>query len=215
VKLIYAIPGIGTTKELFQKISVPGHELKVLEWPATQSQYTLKDYAAEFSKQIKTDEPVNLIGVSFGGMLCSELTGLIPTNKVVLISSCSSTAQFPMILRFFRLIPLHKLVPDPFIRFVAKSKRRFLGLERSFESVFVKMIDSMPRGYFYHCAQYIISWNRKTANPGIVQIHGTADRLLSYRHIKNSYAVHKGSHSMVLNKAGEINTILNIEFNGR
>lgn len=214
MKRIYAIPGIGTTKELFQKIDIPGYELCVLSWPPALPHYTLNDYAAEFLKQIDTTGPVNLIGVSFGGMLCAEIGSMIKTGKVILISSCSSRRQFPAVLKLLRFFPVHRLVSDRFIRLVARTKRRYLGFERSFEPVFLEMINSMPPGYFYNCVNYIIRWDRQKADPAIIQIHGTCDRLLSYRHIKPRYRINKGSHTMVLNNAGEINRILNTEFNG-
>jgi len=215
VRVIYAIPGIGTTKELFQAISVPGYEIKVLNWPEPKQEYTLGDYANEFLKQMDTSQPFSLMGVSFGGMLCAELATKIKADKVILISSCGNRNEFPTLLKLLKAVPVHRLVPDTITRFMAKSKRRFLGFERSFDPIFFKMIDSMPENYFRLCINYIITWNKTSSSPNLVHIHGTGDRLLTYRHIKNAHAVKNGSHTMVLNKATEINTILNTVFNER
>lgn len=214
MQTIYAIPGLGTDKELYRNIAIPNYQLKVLDWPQPEKNLSLEEYAAKFIPQINQSEPVNLIGVSFGGMLCAELAEQIKTNKVILISSCRNSSEFPYLLKALNYFPVHKLVPDGLVRLLAKSKRRFLGFEKSFEPTFVKMIDSMPGLYFSSCIRYIISWKRSTNTANIVQIHGMLDKLLFPRKINDFYAIEKGSHSMVLNRANEINDILNKEFNG-
>lgn len=214
MQTIYAIPGLGTDKELYRNIVIPNYQLKILDWPAPEKHLSLAEYAAKFLPQIDQTEPVNLIGVSFGGMLCAELAERIKTNKVILISSCRNSSEFPALLKTLRYIPVHQLVTDGLVRLLAKSKRRFLGFEKSFEPTFVKMIDSMPKQYFECCIRYIVSWKRANNTAKIIQIHGTKDKLLFPKKINDFYAINNGSHSMVLNRAQEINSILNKEFNG-
>ena len=164
--------------------------------------------------QIDRSAPVTLLGVSFGGMLCAELAEKIPVNKVFLVSSSINSKEFPFSLRLLKRIPIYQLVPDAMIRLLARNKRRFLGFEKSFEPVFFGMIDQMPKNYFKHCIHYIINWKRTGNTASIIRIHGTADRLLHYRRAEHMHTIKGGSHSMVLNRAGEINHILNQELNG-
>lgn len=214
MEIIYAIPGLGTTKELFQNISVPGYELKILSWPEPDKNLDLPGYAARFLPQIDLSRPVNLLGVSFGGMICSELAERIPVNKVILISSNKNNSEFPAILKLLKLLPVYKLFPDKIVRLVAKTKRKFLGFEKSFEPVFFQMIDQMPEHYFARCIRYIIGWKRTSNTVPIIQIHGTSDKLLLHKKVGHAYAIQNGSHSMVLARANEINVILNNELNG-
>jgi len=214
MNVIYAIPGLGTTGELFQNIAVAGYELKVLNWPLPQKQFTLKDYAAGFLKQIDTSQPVNLLGVSFGGMLCAELAQQIKTDKVVLISSCKNRLQFPKLLKFLKAVPVYRLISDQALRRMAKHSRHILGFDKPLTGLFLNMVNAMPENYFSYCIPYIVKWDLEKENNNIIQIHGTADRLLTPTRIKNAYSIKNGSHAMVLNKAAEINTILNKTFNG-
>ena len=214
MEIIYAIPGLGTTKELFRHISVPGHELKVLEWPEPDKQLDLPGYAAKFLPQIVRGKPVTLMGVSFGGMICSELAETIPVNKVILISSNKNSNEFPAALKLLKRVPVYKLVPDKLVRLLAKTKRRFLGFEKSFAPVFFEMIDQMPKNYFACCIHYIIGWNRTANTVPIIRIHGTSDKLLLHKKTEQGYIIQNGSHSMVLARAREINAILNNELNG-
>lgn len=214
MKLIYAIPGLGTTKELFKNISIPNHQLKVLDWPEPKKEYTLTDYSNEFLKQIDCSKPVSFIGVSFGGMLCSDLAERLAVEKIVLISSCKDVSEFPTLLKLVKYFPVYKLLPDTFIRFVAKSKRRFLGFEKLFDPLFYNMTDAMPPNYFSYTINYIVNWGKNSSAINPIRIHGANDKLLPIKKLYPCYAIKGGSHAMVLNKAEEINEILNKEFNG-
>ncbi len=213
METIYAIPGLGTTKELYRGIAIPNYEIKVLDWPEPKANYTLKEYATKFIEQIDTTEPVNLMGVSFGGMLCSELAEQIKTKHVILISSCKDISEFPFLIKVLKVLSFHKLVSDKLVRFLAGTKRRFLGFERSFDKIFFEMIQQMPPGYFSNAINYIIKWDKKESSTNFIRIHGTSDKLLPNRNRKFNL-VKGGSHAMVLTKANEINTILNKELNG-
>lgn len=214
MSIIYAIPGIGTTKELFQNIAVAGHELKILEWPAAEKQFTMTDYAKAFIPQIDTQQPVNLMGVSFGGMLCAELSHHISTKKVVLISSCRNRREFPFLLRFLRVVPVHKLISERLFRRLVERTYYVFGFDKNLAHAFAAMAWQMPPHYFSRCIDYIIQWKRTDDHPSIVSIHGDADRLLTPTNIRKGYSIKGGSHVMVLEKANDINPILSKEFYG-
>lgn len=213
METLYAIPGLGTDKELYRNLSISGYQLKILDWPLPEKNLSLGEYASRFLPQIDASKPVILLGVSFGGMLCAELAEQIKTKKVFLISSCRNRDDFPGTLKILKYIRLHKLFPDKAVRLLAKNKRKFLGFEKSFEPVFYQMIDRMPKNYFSYCVNYIINWERRSNNADIIQIHGSSDKLL-YKKGEFLYTIKNGSHSMVLNRTDEINTILNKELNG-
>ncbi|MDX2172382.1 MAG: hypothetical protein SFY56_04635 [Bacteroidota bacterium] len=215
MKIIYTIPGIGATEKLFQNISIPNYKLKVLNWPEPKKEFTMQDYAREFLKQINTSQPVYLMGVSFGGMLCSQISDYIPTEKIILISSCKTKKQFPFLLKLNRILPIYKIISDDFIKWLAKSKRRMLGFDKSFDKTLLEMIESMPKNYFKNCIGYIINWDKESDNKtNLIQIHGTNDLLLPHKKIENCILVQGGSHTMVISKAFEINLILNEQLNG-
>jgi pimeloyl-ACP methyl ester carboxylesterase len=213
LKKVYAIPGLGCTKDLFQNIRVPNHELVVLNWPQTKPSESLKAYAKKFLPQINTNEKVSLIGVSFGGMICSELIELIETDKVVLISSTKNKKQFPFLLKFLKVIPLYYFLTNYFFTTGGQLKRRLLGFDDYYSKLFTDMMSSMRPNYFRHAINTIVNWQRTENNPKIIQIHGTKDRLMPVSLINAKYIIKDGSHAMVLTRAEEINLILNEVFN--
>ena len=85
--VIYAIPGLGTTEKLYKNLNIKDVEIIVLKWPIPSKNDTMQSYAHKFLPQIKTDQPFCLLGVSFGGMLCCELSEFISPEKIILIST--------------------------------------------------------------------------------------------------------------------------------
>lgn len=213
LKTIYAIPGLGTTGRLFQHISVKGAEIVVLKWPEPQKHYNLRDYAREFLKQIDTSRPFYLMGVSFGGMLCAELSKLISPQKIFLISSSKTRRELPRLIRFFKYLPLYKIIPERHHRKMAARSRWFLGFNKSYMPDFLEMIKAMPDHYFTRTIGYIVNWDNAETQGPVVHIHGDADRLLLYRRVKADYTIHHGSHAMIIEQAEAINKILEDEIN--
>lgn len=209
MKKVYAIPGLGCTKELFQNILIPNYELVVLNWPETTSGESLKAYAQKFLSQINTKDKVNLMGVSFGGMICSELADLIETDKVVLISSTKNNKQFPFLLKFLKAVPLYYLINNYFFTVGGQLKRKILGFDDFYSKLFSEMMSSMSPNYFRNAINIIVNWQREENNSKIIQIHGSNDKLMPVKLINPDYLIKDGSHAMVLTRAKEINLILN------
>jgi hypothetical protein len=212
--IIYAIPGLGTTKELLSNISVTGYEIKVLDWPGETHNVSLKEYSKFFLNYIDSREPVNLLGVSFGGMICMELAGLIKVRSVTLISSAKCRSELPYFIRALKYIPIHKYIPENAQRLIAVNSGRFLGFKKEEIPFFRKMIYSMPPFYFSRCIDMIVNWDMKRNGTAVNHIHGNSDRLIPIRYIKKCHIIQKGTHVMVYNRAGEINGILNSIYNG-
>lgn len=208
-KRIYAIPGLGTTKELFRYLQIPDAEIIVPDWPPQSPHHTLKSYAAEFAKQIDTTSPFYLAGVSFGGMLSTELNEQLNPEKVFLISSCKYRSQLPKGLRFFKHVPVYKWIGEAAIRRMNARARHIIGFEKSYLPEFIAMMNSMPGKYYTHSINCIVKWDRASVTKSnIIQIHGNADKLLPIDFIKADHVIDRGTHAMIVNNAEEISAII-------
>ncbi|MGZ3883812.1 MAG: alpha/beta hydrolase [Bacteroidia bacterium] len=209
MKRIYAIPGLGTTKELFRYLQVPGAEITVLNWPAPKRKHTLKSYAAEFTQQIDASQPFSLIGVSFGGMLCMELNEILNPEQVILISSCKCRTELPRSIRILKYLPLHLFIGEKALRRMNARSRRIIGFEKTFLPEFTAMMDSMAPDYYTCSINCIVNWERQTfSKSNVTHLHGTADRLIPLASVKATYVIAGGTHAMIVNKAEEISGIL-------
>jgi len=209
--IIYAIPGLGTTEKLFANTVIKNAELVVLDWPLPEKNDTMASYAKKFLPQIDTSQPFCLMGVSFGGMLCSELTKLISPQKTFLISTSKSRNELPWFIRLFKYIPLHNYISETQHRKMAYKGRWIVGFGKAYIPEFLGMVDSMKENYFKYCIHIIVNWNGKILPNNAVHIHGTNDRLLLYSFVKADYTIKGGSHAMVVFRAEEINKIMEDE----
>lgn len=210
MKTVYAIPGLATTKELFQFVKLNNAKLVCLDWPHIEEGETMRSYAQKFAKQIDTTKPFVLMGVSFGGMLCSEISLLVKPEKTILISSSKCFNELPPTIRVFNKIPLHHVMTEGMLREMALNSRLIIGFDKVFMPEFERMVKAMQPNYFKYSIDCIVNWTNKNCyRNDIIHIHGDADKLLLYRNVKSDYTIRGGNHSMIVNNAEEINAILN------
>ena len=104
------------TKRLFQNIKLPaGYEPVYLDWIAHRKNESLHDYAVRFADTIH-DEQFILIGLSFGGMLATEIAGIKKPVKTIIISSVASANELPWYFKRAGKIGLHKALPVTFLK---------------------------------------------------------------------------------------------------
>lgn len=211
--IIYAIPGLGTTEKLYVNTVIPGVDIKVLEWPLPEKDDTMQSYARKFLPQINTDVPFCLLGVSFGGMLCVELSRMISPKKIFLISTSKTRKELPWFIRLFKHIPIHRIISEKQHRKMAYQGRWLIGFGKAFIPEFLGMVNSMRENYFQNCINIIVNWNGIELPKNSVHIHGDNDKLLHYKFVKADYRIANGSHAMIVFQAEEINRIIEEEIN--
>jgi len=111
---IYFMPGLAASSKIFEHIKLPEKKyvLHYLEWIAPDSvKESLADYASKYVALIKHKQPI-LVGVSFGGILVQELSRLLKTRKVIIISSIKSRSEMPKRLRFLKNSKAYKFFPS-------------------------------------------------------------------------------------------------------
>ena len=209
--IIYAIPGLGTTEKLYANTVIPGVEIKVLHWPLPEKQDTMQSYARKFLPQINTSEPFCLLGVSFGGMLCTELSHIISPEKLFLVSTSKTRDELPWFIRFFKHVPIHKLLPEKQHRKMAYQGRWIVGFGKAYIPEFLGMVNSMAENYFQNCINIIVNWNGTRLPKSAIHIHGDRDKLLKYKFVKADHTISGGSHAMIVFQAEEINAIIEKE----
>ena len=86
MKTIYCISGLGADERAFSKLKVDGYALKVINWLIPEPNETIEHYASRMRAGITEENPV-LMGLSFGGMMCTEIAKQIPVSKIIIISN--------------------------------------------------------------------------------------------------------------------------------
>jgi pimeloyl-ACP methyl ester carboxylesterase len=207
---LYLFPGQGSDSAIFSKMDFPdSFELKYMTLPTPEKGEMLPEYAKRFVSQIDTTEPYSFIGVSLGGMICTELADLLNPEKVILISSAKCAAELPAKYRFQQKVRLNRAIPASWYRGGALLLQPIVEPDRNKEkAIFKRMLKSKDKIYMKRAVDMIINWQRETYNPKIIHIHGDKDNTIPIKNVKVTLIVEEGSHMMALTMGERIGKII-------
>jgi pimeloyl-ACP methyl ester carboxylesterase len=205
----YFISGLGADRRAFYKIKLPrGYQPIYLDWITPLANETLADYAKRFSPAIKQDEEFVLIGLSFGGMLASELAKIVSPKKLIIISSLSSYSELPWYFKLAGKLGLHRII-SPSLYKQATIMNRFMGAgNKEMKSIVYSYVNNIDPAFIRWSLNVIVNWSHTERLSEMIHIHGSNDHLLPRRYVKADYLVKGGGHLMVMNRADEVNSIL-------
>jgi pimeloyl-ACP methyl ester carboxylesterase len=207
-KTIYCIPGLGIDERLFKRTEVKGYTLKYIKWIMPDKGETMKTYAQKLLPQIEEENPI-IIGVSLGGMLATEIADLIPTSKVILISSSKCSREVPLLYRIAGWLGLIYLIPITLVKHMYFMFYLLFGVKLAEDKALLKaVISDTDNTFLFRAGRMVAVWKRKVYNKSIVHIHGTKDLILFPFNIKADCWVKGGGHLMVLLNYREVNNIL-------
>lgn len=210
VTYVYFFSGQGSDERIFEKIYLnTNFQIVHINYPIPKKGATMAEYAREISLQIDTTQKYIFIGVSLGGMICSELVDFLTPEKIIVISSAKCREELPFRYRFQKSVPLNKIIPGKLIKIGAQVLQPFVEPDRSKnKDVFKSMLKNKHAIYYKRTVNMIINWNRERANSKIIHIHGTNDHTIPIRNVQVNFIIDKGSHMMTLTRGEEINNLI-------
>ncbi|MCO4294137.1 alpha/beta hydrolase [Solitalea sp. MAHUQ-68] len=207
---VYFISGLGADKRVFSNLSFPAHfQIKHINWIEPLERESIADYAKRLSSQIDQNQPFNLVGLSFGGIILTELLKIINPQKAVLISSIKTHTELPLLLRFAGKLRLHKIIPTPMLKSANWFSFKLFGLQSLEErQLFKDILSDTSTNFMRWAIDKVLTWQHESPSKDIIHIHGTSDLILPYQSASADFTIKKGGHFMVFNKHEEITTIL-------
>ena len=207
---VYLFPGQGSDERLFEKIKLDARfQIVHINYPAPKRGATLTEYAQEISRQIDTTQKYIFIGVSLGGMICSELADFLAPEKIIIISSAKCRQELPFRYRFQKTIPINKIIPRSFIKIGAQVLQPLAEPDRKKnKDIFKSMLKGKDAKYYKRTVNMIINWDHKNINDKIIHIHGTNDNTIPIRNVRANFIVDNGSHMMTLTRGEEVNNLI-------
>jgi len=208
---IYFVPGLAANKKIFEYISLPSDlfELHFIEWLIpTAINEPIEKYAQRMCNEISHPNPI-LIGVSFGGVMVQEMSKLIPTEKVIIISSIKTKDELPTRLKLAQKTKAYKLFPTKLVENIESYEAYFFTDFLKKRSELYKMYLSVRNAdYLQWSIHNILNWKQEKARKNIIHIHGDNDEIFPLKYIQNTIKVKNGTHIMILDKAKTISKIL-------
>lgn len=208
MKNIYVISGLGADERVFFKTNFGNNNVTHIKWLIPYKKETIQDYALRLSAVITTEKPV-LIGLSLGGMIAAEIAKHIAVEKIILISSAKTKAELPWLYKTVGKIGFHKLIPAYFFKTAnVFTNWAFSNRTKEDKNMLASIMKDTDLVFLKWSINAIANWQNETIHPNTAHIHGTADRILPYRNIKNCITIKAGPHLMVVSKAEEVNAAL-------
>ena len=209
-RVIYLFPGQGADYRQFRDIEIPpGYDTIHMVYPVPYKRETLPEYALRFVPLIDTNASYVLMGVSLGGMICTELADTLDPEKVILISSAKTFHELPGRYNFHKKIPLNRVIPKRVTKGGARVLQGIVEPDRRYDrETFKDMLRKKDPSYLKRTVDMIVNWERAEHPDGIVHIHGDWDHTIPIRNVTCDYLVSEGSHMMVLTRSGEISGII-------
>lgn len=209
VKKVYFISGLGADERVFKYIRVPEHwEMVHLRWIKPLPGETLPGYAWRMSERIDTQEPFSLVGLSFGGMLATEIAKKYNPRHTILISSVPVPAHLPGYFRTAAALKLHKIVPMSLMKLMARTKRFISSENWEDKKLLWQLIDESDPLFLRWAMNAILHWKNEEIPSHLWHIHGTRDEILPVRFTQPTHFIDKAGHLAIMSSATEINKLL-------
>jgi pimeloyl-ACP methyl ester carboxylesterase len=208
---VYFLSGLGADKRVFSQLKLDDQFIiHHIEWIKPLKKEALAHYAARLVPQIDTTQPFQLVGLSFGGIIASELSNITHPEQIVIISSTPTGVP---ISKFYRGL-VKFLLLSPFAAPLLKSTNsftyKFFGANTpELKTLLKNILHDTDSKFLKWALVRMSSWDRKAKAENLYHIHGSADRLIDIKLVKPDVVIEGGGHLMVYAQAEQISAILN------
>lgn len=202
---VYILSGLGADQRVFETIDFGPVIPVFLPWLPVNRNESLAAYALRMTQQIPEKQPVVLIGISFGGIVVQSIAQQRPVQQMILLSSVKNRYELPLAYRIIGKTRLHTIIPNGlFLRF-HRLNYWFFGLQTPRDQHLLKSIiqDTSPP-FFIWAIDKILRWEQPSALERCIHLHGTADRILPARTIRNAQWINGGGHLMTITHAEQV-----------
>jgi pimeloyl-ACP methyl ester carboxylesterase len=203
---LYLLPGQGADARLFDSLHFPAHfVVHHISYPIPAAKITMLEFARQLAMDIDTTQPFILMGASFGGMLCAEMSTFLHPQRTIIVSSAKHRKELPYRYRLQRFVPVYRVLPPSVIKMGALVIQPIVEPDRrSQKDTFKSMLKSKDPYYMKRSVALILSWDKTEESPEIIHIHGTKDHIIPMRNVKADVIIPKGSHVMTLTQAEQV-----------
>lgn len=205
---IYCLSGLGADERIFKNLQIEGAKLIFLPWVPFDKYDEMSCYAQKMAAQIPEENPT-ILGLSFGGMLATEIANLRPTKRVFLISSAKGKRELPEVNNTLKFLVKKNLLPYGLFKQPNKLLYSQFGANTEEEKkVLASIMEDTKSDFLSWAFKVILEWQNATVPDNIIHIHGTEDKIIMPAYVDAHYWIKDGSHMMIYNKAADISAIL-------
>lgn len=210
---IVLFSGMGGDKRMFGPTRLPGFDLVTPDHLDSEEGESLADFAERTADHhdLSADDVVG--GVSFGGMLASQISARRKLAGAILLASCHQTRRLPagyrVVERFSRVIPdalLGLRSWPPLVR------GRFSPIDEKNAEIMIEMARGYSPLMLRRFGRMIVEWpGVETFSCPMLAVHGDGDRILPPSCIDAHLVLPAAGHAFTLTHPEPINAAI-LEF---
>ncbi|MFD0932147.1 alpha/beta hydrolase [Psychroflexus salinarum] len=197
------MPGMAANPSIFERIELPKDKYQIiwLSWKIPNKDEPLSSYAKRMVEEVVKNEPIVLIGVSFGGVLVEEMSKFVTIKRLIIISSVKTKHELPRRMKIARDTGVYKILPTSLLDYIAHIEKLPVGnLIRKRLKLYQQYLSVNDKEYLDWAIEEMLCWRQEEPIKGIIHIHGDEDLVFPIKNIKNCIVIPKGTHIMILNK---------------
>lgn len=207
---LYTISGLGADRRVFQYLDL-NYEIIHLDWVPIKKNESIESYAWRLSQKINSTIDFGLVGLSFGGLIATEISKILQPKITILISSIETKNELRPIYRWIGKTGLMKLIPHQLFNPPRLLAYYLFGTQH--KTLLTKILDDTDLVFAKWALQELLTWKNQTKVKTVLKISGTHDKLLPPCRDKNTILIQKGEHFMIVDRAQEINQIIQGKIN--
>ncbi|VXC36665.1 YqiA/YcfP family alpha/beta fold hydrolase [Maribacter litoralis] len=205
---VYGISGLGADKRVFNYLNLE-LELISIDWISPYPNESIKDYSKRLSTAIDNNEEFCLIGVSFGGLIATEISQLLKPKKIILISSVHTEQEIRPIYKWIGKLNCIKFIPTFLFKPPHILANYLMGAKNT--KLLTEILNDTDLSFVKWVLHEFITWKNINRYNTIVKINGTSDKLIPPRGNTKMHLIQGGEHFMIVDRAHEISEMINLE----
>lgn len=197
------MPGMAANPTIFERIKLPEDKFKIiwLYWIVPEKEESISDYAKRMTKNLVKDEPVVLIGVSFGGVLVQEMSKFVQVKRLIIVSSVKTKHELPKRMKIARDTSVYKVFPTGLLDYMTHIEKLPVGdLVRKRLKLYQQYLSINDKEYLDWAIEKMLCWEQEEPIKHLIHIHGDEDLVFPIKNIQSCIRIPKGTHIMILNK---------------
>lgn len=208
---IFFFTGLGADSRAFQflNLSVSYPQVHVF-WLKPFKNESPEHYSSRLIEKYSIADGDLLIGLSFGGLIVTEISKQIKPALSILISSASTRNEFPLLYKIEAFLNLHRWVSTSFYKKGGAVKHFLFGLKKPEQR---KLFDEIIRGsdteFVRWAVDTFVHWKNTYRPNRLYKIHGTADRIIPIHKPSTDFIIPEAGHFMTWEKAKEVSSVIN------
>ena len=208
---VYFLSGLGADKRVFSQLHLDStFNVHYIGWIKPLRKETLPHYASRLIAQIDTTQPFQLVGLSFGGIIASEISNIVKPEQIILISSTSTGVPLSKGYQALVKFALFSPFAAPILKSANSIAYKKFGADTPELKKLLKAILKDTNSNFLKWAlTRLSSWGRPAKAANIFHIHGANDQLIKINLVNPDVVIPNAGHLMIYAQADEISGILN------